>query len=123
MPSYIIKRAPDVDEYLYYSTVVDHPTSYVLTRAEMVEFVERETGHAAYTAERMARADENGTSAMWPRLGADAFGGWNDDGFIMRECDNLPPDAYLTREEMFEHMKQDAVLAGVSHNETPGGQA
>lgn len=45
------------DEYVEWSTVVDAPVSYAITRAEAVE---------AFGASRIARADEKGTSYLSP---------------------------------------------------------
>lgn len=103
MPSYVIKRAPDVDEYLVYSTVVDHPTSYVLTRDEILDWHDVDES-------RVRRADENGSSALFDiRPGVIGYG-WVDDRFMMHggNCADVPGDwVLMSRDEMFEYMKAD----------------
>lgn len=119
MPSYVIKRSPGRDEYLYFSTVVDHPTTYVMSRPEMREFLLSEhrsdSDPVALAVARLRRADANGTSAMWPHGGPRAVGGWDDGVFLVTNCELLdaeqPSDDSwheLTREELFSHMEREA---------------
>lgn len=70
MPSYIIKPNPDVDEYVLWSTIPDTPVSDVLGRAGMTRFLVSEYWQSNTRAqvevdERLDRADQTGTSALW----------------------------------------------------------
>lgn len=58
MPRYVIKPDPGQDLYVMWSTIVDN--GWVLgSREQALQDPE-------VTAERLARADEHGTSAHWP---------------------------------------------------------
>lgn len=82
MPSHIVKPIRDEDFYLRYSTVVDSPCEFG-TRAEMLA--------EGVDADRLDRADAEGTSARW---GNPLAYGWDDDSFVVREGmkDDTQPD-------------------------------
>lgn len=61
MPSYIVKVAPDIDLYVYWSTIVDAPTA-IGSRDELAEWL-RQRGYAA-DDQRFDRADRTGTSSV-----------------------------------------------------------
>lgn len=80
MPTFIVKPKADEDFYVAWSTIVDAPTTYG-TREE----ISRDP-HARASAERLARADEYGTSMMCPALPRDEqWFGWHDDSFLVGE--------------------------------------
>lgn len=56
MPKFLVKLADD--EYVEWSTVVDAPVSYVMTRDEAVAWRNGDE-------EAIQRADDNGHSALW----------------------------------------------------------
>lgn len=99
MPSYVVKADPDLDLYVLWSSIVDGPCESG-TREEMVEilFFHDDAKYRFPDAvrseiqERLDRADKNGTSAMWPREGPDAEGGWEDDTFLVYS----PPSPHWT---------------------------
>lgn len=63
MPSYVIKPDPDLDQYVYWSEVVEAPLIWG-TRSEVAEKIDFWKEGPAEP--RMVRADNTGTSAMWP---------------------------------------------------------
>jgi hypothetical protein len=69
MPRCLVKLADD--EYVEWSTVVDAPVTYAMTRDEMADYLRGEYGaHREHeTPARLDRCDERGHSALWP--GAD----------------------------------------------------
>jgi hypothetical protein len=73
MPSYIVKPKAGEDFYLRYSTIVDSPCESG-TRADFMA--------DGCDPDRLDRADEHGTSAMW---GNPRVGGWADESFMVRE--------------------------------------
>jgi len=113
MPSYIIKRSPDHDEYLIWSTIVDAPTTTVGNREEVLELLAwRFPGDDSEA--RLERADRQGSSAYSGQYG------FEHDHFIWRED---APENYgrldyfedgevamgkiLTREEVFLAAKEE----------------
>lgn len=68
MPSYVVKLADD--EYVYWSTIVDAPVSWIKTRDEAV---------AEWTEDRVARADETGDSLINGSVDPAAFNRAGDD--------------------------------------------
>lgn len=78
MPHYIVKVAPERDAYLEWSTIVDSPVA-TFTRATAV---------AAFGEERVARTDQNGTSALYFDWlsGSQQSGGWDDSEQIVYEA-------------------------------------
>lgn len=88
MPRYILKPKPDEDFYVTYSTIVDAPVLWG-TRDE----IWHEDPDAFRN--RLDRADETGSSAMWPRTGA-PYMGWDETEIIVREgfaFDDVPDGA------------------------------
>jgi hypothetical protein len=82
MPTFIVKPDRDEDFYVAWSTVVDSPTAFG-SRANITRI-----GHAHATPERLARADEYGTSMCDPDLPRDRqWFGWRDDEFIVMEVE------------------------------------
>lgn len=86
MGRFVIKAAKDRDLYLYWSTVVDAPI-WVGDRAELADYLQGEyradhphsipsPGHSP--ADRIARADRTGTSALDIATGA-----WDDETLIV----------------------------------------
>jgi hypothetical protein len=67
MPSYIVKVAPDRDEYVWWSDIVEAPKA-VGTREEVAAVI-REWGKPGDAdPARFDRADRTGCSALWPSL-------------------------------------------------------
>lgn len=92
MPNYIIKPNPDVDEYVLWSTIPDGPVSDVLGRAGMTRFLmfEYYQSHTRSDAEeRLDRADQTGTSALWD-IGSTQYVRVEEDWLY---CDGSVPNA------------------------------
>lgn len=90
MPSIVVKATPERDLYAIWSTIVDSVT-FIGTRREMKRHltVHRDV-HANDAPEvRLARADVNGTSALYPYL-PPYYGAWEDTGFIYKQRGWLP---------------------------------
>ncbi|WP_418345927.1 hypothetical protein [Rhodococcus pyridinivorans] len=63
MPRIIYKSAPELDEYVWWTTVSDGPVSGVLTRDQMHAYLLKETSMTAdEVEERLQRTDEAGSS-------------------------------------------------------------
>lgn len=69
----IVKLAEN--EYIEWSTVVDAPVSYVMTRSEVPKFIRGDD-----ISERLSRADEFGTSMLAPNLSLQDMIGFNRAG-------------------------------------------
>jgi hypothetical protein len=106
MPQFVYKEAPDVDYYVLWSSVVDAPT-FTGTREEMLAdlkstedpWLKDDAPHKAEN--RLARADETGTSSKWVETEGmlDQFpedGSWADDTFIFQQ------EGVLTRANLFK---------------------
>ena len=89
MPSFVVKVAPDVDQYVVWSTVTESPHAWG-TRDEIAEYLTSEAGQQVHEyqpppiEERFARADLNGTSAFHGGYG------WEDAGIIFEQRGWLP---------------------------------
>lgn len=82
MPSFILKTAPDENLYVEWSTIVDAPISWG-SREQMKSWGVGE--------DRLARADQYGTSMCDPALPFDQqWFGWSDDGMIYDQQGWLP---------------------------------
>jgi hypothetical protein len=102
MPKFVMKVDKDRDFYIEWSTVVDNWT-FVGDRAEMLEYLEMAEPRG-YTADpghrpedRLQRADENGTSALFPSR--PPFEGAWDDRVLMVEQRGL-----LAREDLARYL-------------------
>lgn len=97
MPSHIIKPKRDEDRYIGWSTVVDNGWS-IGTREEAIAY---------YAEDRLDRADESGTSALWPNLVLPAFG-WDEKRFYIHNDDAIKRSkdahAYVDREDLWEYV-------------------
>jgi hypothetical protein len=100
MPAFILKVRTDRDLYVQWSTVVDNVVR-VGTRAEFLEHLAAAEPWASDVwstdllhcpEARLGRADDYGTSAMWPTA-EEPFGGWEDD--LMVEQRGILPRADL----------------------------
>ncbi len=71
MANYIVKLKKD--KYVEWSTVVDAPITYILTREQMIAHLDEQYGVSSVTNNqlRLDRADENGTSAMFNQTRGD----------------------------------------------------
>ena len=124
MPSYVIKRSPDTDEYLIWSTVVGAPTSYVLTCQDMFNYLtltlRKDIDHPSIqrqldeAEERLKRADQHGTSAFSGDYGFEheeflwMEGAPEDLGRVWSYDDGkVGMGKLLTREEVFEAAKEE----------------
>lgn len=74
MPRYVYKTAPDKDEYIEWSTIVDAPVG-IMNKAQFLE---------KFGEERAIRTDKRGTSAYTGE------GEWDDDGIIYMGIGMLP---------------------------------
>lgn len=87
MGSVIVKATPDADLYIEWSTIVEAPT-FIGTRAETLEYLGLPSPSVSDTPEeRLARADETGTSAKGDYAW---FGSWTYDGFVVEQRGVLP---------------------------------
>lgn len=84
MPAYVVRPSRDEEFYVLWSTITGSPYCWG-SRAEMRENWQYMGSHVGEWDEvRFDRADEAGSSAMWPNLG-DPYLGWNDDVFIYQQ--------------------------------------
>jgi hypothetical protein len=83
MPSYIVKPDRGEDFYVIWSTVVEAPLAFG-DRAYLQTLTHHETA-----PERFARADERGSSAMWPSTN-DPYLGYSSKGMIYEQRGWLP---------------------------------
>lgn len=62
MPRCIVKLKEDT--YVEWSTIVDAPVTYILTRKEMLKYLDERYGTVSFeeNRERLDRTDKNGTS-------------------------------------------------------------
>jgi hypothetical protein len=82
VPTFIVKPVQGEDFYVAWSTVVDAPTGWGSR-----EQISRQAWVKA-TPDRLARADEYGTSMCDPDLPPDRqWFGWHDVGFLVMEVD------------------------------------
>ena len=93
----IVKADRDRDLYMEWSSTVESPTA-IGTRAEMLDYLTHHQGFLGGPAdspeERLARADENGSSTtpdpLAPGYTGPLDGNWDDSGFIVEQCGWLP---------------------------------
>lgn len=78
MPRFIIKPVADRDEYVVWSTVVDHPVEC----GSRAAFAETYLDHVEYRADRFERADASGTSAYDVN-----WFGWDHEEFLLHNMD------------------------------------
>lgn len=84
MPAYVIKCNPDEDLYVYWSEITESPYCWG-DRETIKEYLIRNSHYymdddvLKDVEERIARADENGTSAFAYK---EAYG-WEDDGILI----------------------------------------
>lgn len=107
MSVHILKADRDTDLYAVWSTTTDWPLSaeHVGTRAEILALLSPYDGdERGATEERLARADECGTSAQWSWSDADGifgppyYGSWDDPEPLSTQEDPIQRDqlgAYL----------------------------
>lgn len=94
MPNYVVKVAPDSDQYIWWSDSTESP--YAMgTRAGLLTTMRDAGPYYAREAvpDRFDRADARGTSAMWPTL-SDPYLGWADEiGPIFQQRGYVPRSA------------------------------
>lgn len=102
MPSVVIKPAPDLDQYVIWSTITDSPHAYG-NRAEVVEMLRAGIRHGdrddrSNPDAAIDRADEWGSSAypLWGR------GHWHDDTYVYAQA------GFLRRKDLWQ-------AAGLEH--------
>ena len=100
MPRFIIKPVADRDEYVVWSTIVDHPVECGSRAAFADEYFDQEE----YAAERFKRADKNGTS------GYDAaWFGWDHEEFLLHNMDwTDEPYRSVKRENLYVYTEAAA---------------
>lgn len=66
MPRYIAKLADN--KYVEWSTIVDAPVTYILTRDQMLAHLDEQDGKRSFdeNRQRLERCDKNGTSCQFP---------------------------------------------------------
>ncbi len=111
MAGTVLRESPMTDFYCVWSSVVDAPT-FVGNRAEVLTYLARESdpwlsADAPHRPEnRLARADETGTSSLWVQKAAEEsaefaahgypeWGSWADNSYIYQQ------EGTLTREGLF----------------------
>jgi hypothetical protein len=85
VPRIIYKSAPELDEYVWWTTVSDGPVSGVLTRDQMHAYLLKETSMTAdEVEERLQRTDEAGSSweSRTPM--------WDTEHYVDGEADLIP---------------------------------
>lgn len=90
MPTFVMKVSRDRDQYIGWSTVVESIVWIANDRTKALEILARDTprgylpeaGHTPH--ERLCRADETGTSALYPRRGP-FDGAWEDQYQIVEQ--------------------------------------
>ena len=89
MPTYLIKAEPDGDLFIEWSTVVDNAVSYG-TREDYLSL--------GFDPERIDRAEQFGTSALWPQDAEPRkrFLGWDAESVLVH---NDGPEPFLIRRE------------------------
>lgn len=89
MPSYVVKPTREEDFYVYWSEIVEAPVMWG-NRAETLAYLaSRPDSDRTNPVERLDRADQHGSSALWPRV-TDPIYGWNDSGMIYQQQGYLP---------------------------------
>lgn len=89
MASIVVKASPDEDLYVYWSSITESPV-FVGKRAEMLEYLALHERKPSDMPEvRVARADQCGTSALYPTR-PPYDGAWEDSGFIVEQRGWLP---------------------------------
>ena len=122
MPTYILRRSPDVEEYLLWSTVVDAPVSGVMTRDEVLDWaawgvpVDRDLA-VEHARRRVARADEFGTSEQGTPLHGyplERFW-WREDApetfgqpYEAEDAPGVFVGRWGTRDELFDACRDEA---------------
>lgn len=95
MPKFVMKVDRDRDLYVYWSTVVESPV-FIGNREEMLAELATEIPRGYVPTEdnspeaRVARADENGTSALYFPPPTPQDGAWDDAGQIVEQRGWLP---------------------------------
>lgn len=105
MPGIVIKPVPDENFYIIWSTVVDNVT-FLGEREHVIAHLCSRGDANDEVQDRLVRADANGTSAMWPETGPDAYGGWNDDGFIVHNMKHFDTARWLPRELLYSYCER-----------------
>lgn len=96
MGSVVLKLAPDLDEYVMWTTNCDSPASTIGDRESMVAYlVEYYDNTPEEAEERVARADRCGTSMMMK-----GWGRWGCKGFIVYEAVAGHAPRWLPRENL-----------------------
>lgn len=84
----IIKAAKDRDLYMEWSSVAEGPIAIYTSRQALIEHLKKDHTEEEI-AERLARTDEHGTSAL-PFGQGYRFAGWNDESIIVEQRGMLP---------------------------------
>ena len=88
MPNYVVKPDGDEDFYVLWSEGVDAPTAYGDRDFMLTYHGVADTPR--HRQERVERADETGSSALWPSSDAPIYGWWDkDQTFIVVEVEIL----------------------------------
>ena len=97
MPEFIVKLDREHDEYISWSTVVDSPTSEILTKEQARRRLPLYYPlWAEAIDEGLDRAEEIGTSVRG-RIGAHFEGAFDDDGFVVYNVSGVPGGSWLPR--------------------------
>ena len=84
MRGYVVKPERDEDFYVIWSDNVEAPLAYG-PREYVLPLLDSRQQTVENSAEaRFQRADENGSSALWPSR-SDPIYGWDDDTFIYQQ--------------------------------------
>ena len=92
MPSFILKLNPDPedDQYVEWSTIVEAPTSEILTEAKAIEL---------YGRERLERAKKTGTSSYHK------FECFDDEGMLVANSPHFPAQRWLKRADLETYVR------------------
>lgn len=115
MPRFVIKPDRDRDLCIGWSTVVDN-VIWSGTRAEALRelAIDIPAGYDPKPGnspeDRLRRADDNGTTALWPPTGG-YFGGWDDPDLMVEQRGMLPRTELATFVEALERDDEAAAYA------------
>lgn len=102
MPAFIVKLDREHDEYITWSTVVDAPTSEVLSKAKARQRLPLYYPRIADGLDAaLDRAEEIGTSVNG-RIGAHFEGAFDDDGFVVYNVSGVEGGSWLPRANLRE---------------------
>ncbi len=115
MGTYVLKPERGRDLYVGWSSIVDNatwigPRDYALKMLgrDVPDGYDPKPGNSP--EDRLARADENGTSALWPETGG-YYGGWDDRALKVEQRGMLPRGDLARFVEALDVCNEEAAYA------------